>query len=228
MDKDSVHVRVQGAFLIVHHQVVLAQGHAVGLGVAEQRKGTGSGWLPALAGQRGREATRSFGGPGLWPPWASFWGSESPSARTLPGAQGEDPALGVKSTLIPRGGGPGPQFPHLYGGDRVGIACPGGCDASRSKPPPPLARMISRSFLPPPCHPCSHAISHTYQVASLLLVFALAVPSARNTLPSLPSGPPLATPFKMGPLPLSGLPYFSSLPLDTSDGYLLNGLLLLC
>ena len=63
MDKDGVHICEQGAFLIVHHQVVLAQGHAVGLGVAEQRKGTGSGWLPALAGQRGREGTRE-----LWRP----------------------------------------------------------------------------------------------------------------------------------------------------------------
>lgn len=41
MDKDGVHIHVQGAFLVVHGQVVLPQGHAVGPGVAEQRKGTG-------------------------------------------------------------------------------------------------------------------------------------------------------------------------------------------
>lgn len=43
MNKDGIHANEQGAFLIVHYQVVLPQGYSIGPGVAEQRKGTGSG-----------------------------------------------------------------------------------------------------------------------------------------------------------------------------------------
>lgn len=60
MDNDGVHICKHGAFLILHHQVVLPQGHAVGQGVAEQRQGAGSAWLPALAGQWCREGTQGF------------------------------------------------------------------------------------------------------------------------------------------------------------------------
>lgn len=72
VDNDGFHIRKHGAFLILHHQVVLPQGHAVGQGVAEQRQGAGSAWLPALASQWGREGTQGFGDPALWPPWESF------------------------------------------------------------------------------------------------------------------------------------------------------------
>lgn len=64
MDKDGVHIHVHGAFFVVHCQVVLPQGHAVGVGVAEQRKGTGSGGLPASWWERG---TQGFGDSALWP-----------------------------------------------------------------------------------------------------------------------------------------------------------------
>lgn len=39
MDKDGVHAHEQGALLVVLCQVVLPQGHTVGQGVAEQRRG---------------------------------------------------------------------------------------------------------------------------------------------------------------------------------------------
>lgn len=46
MDKDGVHTHVEGACLVLHLQVVLPQGHAVGQGVAGQSKGAKSGSCP--------------------------------------------------------------------------------------------------------------------------------------------------------------------------------------
>lgn len=70
MDKDGVHTHEHGAFLVLHRQVVLPQAHAVGQ-VAEQRKGTGSGWPPAPAGHWGRDvaAVGIIWGRGVHPRW---------------------------------------------------------------------------------------------------------------------------------------------------------------
>lgn len=79
MDKDGVHAHEHGAFLILHLQVVLPQGHAVSQGIAGQSKGTGSGWPPVPTGRWGRGGRWVFSDPALGPLWDLFGGRECSS-----------------------------------------------------------------------------------------------------------------------------------------------------